>query len=593
MEDNYMKHRLYLLGMALMVLVAASLNAQAQPFAIPLTVTNDVLVAQPMAFGILAGANPCVDSTDQYLTYREFQRPPVPDPNWQIFSARFVGNPNLPLSECFDQGTLVDFRPAVAAGQKDTFYVQVQDGPTSYPVTVSWPSGLSAYATDLRLVDPFTYGGGWNTDMLTTTSFSITSLGQEIVAIIMTPIIAPPTGGMFFSLTPDGLFDENPLKLATSKKPIKRFKGLGMPNVGNLLTELVAQGGFRPGTTETDSGGGLVMGISSIYEKDPIKHKWAPVKADAALRSWMRMSAWDGVKNIGKSYNAIQKPLKDKTGKHIGIPRGFDSTGVPGALKRKLMVKEQKGLFPKKTSNLLFAELLALKVNIAASALGKTPAGFGELIYDDAGHPFDEWPVKRISEHVDSMMTFWAPYGYADYQAADSAITKINRAFVQPIDTVVWETGGKDVAVLEIKGNVNIATVPYLRLPSPFVPTVVAPANNLTEAPEDWEDYDAEDVDGVPVAMSVMQNFPNPFNPTTTLAFRLAEDASVTVTVFDMLGREVGTLVDREDFDAGVQTLDFDASGLASGIYFYRVSAQNLETGAQIAPVVGKMMMLK
>jgi hypothetical protein len=60
-----------------------------------------------------------------------------------------------------------------------------------------------------------------------------------------------------------------------------------------------------------------------------------------------------------------------------------------------------------------------------------------------------------------------------------------------------------------------------------------------------------------------------------------------------MLGREVGTLVDREDFDAGVQTIDFDATGLASGIYFYRVSAQNLETGAQITPVVGKMMMLK
>jgi len=162
---------------------------------------------------------------------------------------------------------------------------------------------------------------------------------------------------------------------------------------------------------------------------------------------------------------------------------------------------------------------------------------------------------------------------------------------VQPFDTTQWE-GGSPPALI-VKGNVNLASVPYLHLPSPFVPTVVAPTNDLTDAPEDFEDWNPEDAEGVPVAMSLIQNFPNPFNPTTTLAFRLAEDANVTVTVFDMLGREVGTLVNREEYDAGVQTLEFDATGLASGIYFYRVSAENIETGAQIAPIVGKMMLLK
>jgi hypothetical protein len=319
--------------------------------------------------------------------------------------------------------------------------------------------------------------------------------------------------------------------------------------------------------------------------------KWKPVKDSAKVRMWVRQTKWDPVKLLGKSYGDIQKLLRDKTGKHIGLPRGFDSTGYPGDIKRKILKGQVKGLAPKKTNNILYAEMVALKVNIAASALGKTPAGFGELIYDEDGHPFDEMSVKAIAAMVDARLTYWQPWTLNDFRLADSAITKINRAFVQPFDTLQWE-GGSPPALI-VKGNVNLASVPYLKAPSPFVPTMVAPANDLWDAPEDFEDYDPDAEEGVPVAMSLMQNFPNPFNPTTTLAFRLAEDANVTITVFDMLGREVGTLVDREEFDAGVQTLDFDATGLSSGVYFYRVSAENIETGAQIAPLVGKMMLLK
>ena len=73
-------------------------------------------------------------------------------------------------------------------------------------------------------------------------------------------------------------------------------------------------------------------------------------------------------------------------------------------------------------------------------------------------------------------------------------------------------------------------------------------------------------------------NYPNPFNPTTTLLIELPEDAVVTVTVYDALGRRVAGLV-NEALDAGVHRVIWDAGNLPSGTYFYSLqSAQYQRT---------------
>lgn len=68
------------------------------------------------------------------------------------------------------------------------------------------------------------------------------------------------------------------------------------------------------------------------------------------------------------------------------------------------------------------------------------------------------------------------------------------------------------------------------------------------------------------------KNYPNPFNPNTTISYTLKENASVRLTVYDRLGREVKVLVD-ESQNAGTHTVEFTASNLPSGIYFYRIKA--------------------
>lgn len=78
---------------------------------------------------------------------------------------------------------------------------------------------------------------------------------------------------------------------------------------------------------------------------------------------------------------------------------------------------------------------------------------------------------------------------------------------------------------------------------------------------------------GTPKEFSLEQNYPNPFNPSTQIRFNLPKAADVTLTVYDMLGRKVATLVNNEQMKAGVHQVKFDASGLASGIYMYRINA--------------------
>jgi hypothetical protein len=79
-------------------------------------------------------------------------------------------------------------------------------------------------------------------------------------------------------------------------------------------------------------------------------------------------------------------------------------------------------------------------------------------------------------------------------------------------------------------------------------------------------------VDAIPRGFDLAQNYPNPFNPATTIRFSLPHRKYVNLSVYNTLGQLVLTLVNG-NFDAGYHDVKFDASQMASGIYFYRLSA--------------------
>ncbi|MFA5404573.1 MAG: T9SS type A sorting domain-containing protein [Ignavibacteria bacterium] len=91
---------------------------------------------------------------------------------------------------------------------------------------------------------------------------------------------------------------------------------------------------------------------------------------------------------------------------------------------------------------------------------------------------------------------------------------------------------------------------------------------------------------GLPNKYSVSQNYPNPFNPTTKIDFELPADSKVSMVIFDISGREVAKVLNNEFRNAGFHTADFNAGKFSSGIYFYRLTAENFS-------VTKKMMLVK
>ena len=344
------------------------------------------------------------------------------------------------------------------------------------------------------------------------------------------------------------------------KSFIRNIPHFPMPDRINALAQAFAEGGFL-------STHGLLVGIN----------KKIALPDSSKYYGWL----------LAKKYQDAFASLNEKGGFHSQGPRGFDLAG-----NGKPLVGGQAKIPPSKQNNILIANMIALKLNIAASALGITPVGFGELTYhhlpywEDPSH--DGMMVKEIAALADTLMmgkytqtgpSFSHVFDANALTSVNNAIQNINNTFEGPLDTISFGPG------LRFKGTRPIYSVQYLRPNPNVIPFRIVPTYTFSG-------------DDIPAAFELYQNYPNPFNPTTTIRFALPAPARVTLKVYNVLGQKVATLLDREDIGDGIHNVEFDANNLASGVYFYRILAEGVgdEIGEQpgkILTVVKKMMMIK
>ncbi len=313
--------------------------------------------------------------------------------------------------------------------------------------------------------------------------------------------------------------------------------GYAMPNIQVMYNEIYKQ------AKDSAKATGIMVGASGV--------KLDPTNLKSKDKGYL-------VPSKGSEINATFYK-KGKTGAiyQTGTARGLDFLAGNSAR----ILKLNKSLAPDKHNNVLLGNMLALSINIAASDWGKTPAGFGDLVYIGGG-TYNNMTVAEIATAGGLLMTAWEGEAASKFTDLNAVVAAINAEFDGPLDTV---SGWNKTSKLVYTGVSAVSGSAILKAGSGSSPRV--------HADQVWEVE--------PTTFELAQNYPNPFNPSTTISFSLPEDAVVTVKVFNMLGQEVATVVDNSSYFSGTYNETFDAKNLTSGVYFYRVTADitNSETG--------------
>jgi len=265
---------------------------------------------------------------------------------------------------------------------------------------------------------------------------------------------------------------------------------------------------------------------------------------------------------------------------HTGLARCFDLIS-DGAGHTKPFDRRLNNPHVKKHNNHLLGEVHALKLAVLANDAGvtkpDTPATrLGDILYNDLANPGDPCNGKTIRQILllaDSALTYCSRYAAELYPELDTCVTRINDAFNGPYVAVSFNP-------FLLAGTHTLAEVPFLH-DNPAIAPVLLPYQRVSI------------IDDAPAAFAVAQNFPNPFNPSTTIEFTLPMESMVTLKVYNLLGQEVATLLENELLDDGDRTVDFNAGSLTSGVYFYRVSARGVEDASIQFSSIKRMMLVK
>ena len=182
--------------------------------------------------------------------------------------------------------------------------------------------------------------------------------------------------------------------------------------------------------------------------------------------------------------------------------------------------------------------------------------------------------IRSIKYSQGTSMTMDAPAGSQILEVASTNGFSIG-------DNIVINPGGATEEFNTITGFGSILLQTPLQFDHFSGEQVIVVINTAVE----------EIFESLPYEYSLSQNYPNPFNPSTTISWQSPVGSHQTLKIYDLLGNEIATLVD-EYLPTGTYKVIFDASGLSSGIYFYKLQAGSPSTGSGQGFVETKKMLL-
>ncbi|MEK7263387.1 MAG: T9SS type A sorting domain-containing protein [Bacteroidota bacterium] len=355
------------------------------------------------------------------------------------------------------------------------------------------------------------------------------------------------------------------------KKAPTKAKALVKPSIANLLDTVF----YKTYSKVSPNVNGLYLGVAGAVLNSSNKPRTDTVafvfsKDAKGFRLFVDHSfaarGFDG-NNKPEDWNAVKNNVKK-------------ATKFKGYIKAK---KPQNG-----TNNVLAGELAALRMNIAMSDTAKISSqGLRDIIFDmknGATNPLNNKTLSQICTAVDTALTFWQKFyndtsykhgttysryetGHPLYDTLYQSLKRINLAFNDDVDSndFVVDSSGAFPWYSTINLKKGVGKPLYL---SPFLKSNSKASYHSVNMIKD---------NLLPNNFVMYQNYPNPFNPVTTLEFYLPTDAIVTLKVYNILGQEIQTIFNNEELEEGFEEVDFDASHLSSGIYFYRLSATPLD----------------
>jgi hypothetical protein len=609
------------------VLVCTSSYLAAQPpSTVKLIATTGMGYVDTIFFGVHQSATPCIDSD-----LGEYELPPCPPTN--VFDMRFI-NPQTVSSECYGLGTVVDLRPAWDPSVVDTFRVRFQPGDGGYPITFTWRGLRGMFPCMMTLRDPF---GGIlvNMDMRAESTLAVQAPLTEF--LIITGSVMPGAAALASTRAPHRVGATTAAFAAViqpNNNPTTAwFEWGGTPSLGNTTWHVPVGAGTLP---EFFSQWVTDIYSNPTYYRVVVENDWglrygevrsfARDTQSASLQSMIELSVTSHrgvtlVRSAGVHPNATfcvdseigefflpPPPAADSFDVRFTDPRNngiscFDE-GL-GADFRYLTPAIQVDTFQLTMQCVPADYPLTIAwntdlYNYVTPSLRMIDA-YGGFVYDVDMRTQHFLVVENpliahlriIAGSIGQTLTPFVITAPAEYITGSSAQL---RGAANPRGSNTWacfEWGttaayGHTTAWQDI--GAGLSTILISQTMSSLTPSTThhfrAVAQNihgtvfgLDQAFTTLPTVDVEEQSPIPAAFRLYQNYPNPFNPVSTIAFAIPQLGNgagswhaTSLEVIDLLGRTVATLVDRE-MEPGVHTVRFNGTGVASGVYLYRLKA--------------------